>query len=257
MDDLGAESIDLLDILFRIERSTGVKIQASDLGDYIQGGIPDDEFGDDERGDHCRGHGAPEDGHAADRRRRPCRVSCKAEEVIKHFTVAEPRADGQRACRRRLVARRFRVGVDIVSVDRAGAARRRERRNRGADLHAAGARRTAERERRGASTWPRASPPRRPCSRRLGTGLGRACAGPRSRSSTACAAGREVYLHGAVAAHAERHGIDELDVSLSHSAGLAVAQAVAVSSEERTRALPPDRPRRRIRAGPVGPRRAR
>jgi acyl carrier protein len=47
MDDLGAESIDLLDILFRIERSTGVKIQASDLGDYIQGGIPDDEFGDE------------------------------------------------------------------------------------------------------------------------------------------------------------------------------------------------------------------
>ena len=47
MDDLGAESIDLLDILFRIERSTGVKIQAADLGDYIQGGIPDDEFSDD------------------------------------------------------------------------------------------------------------------------------------------------------------------------------------------------------------------
>jgi acyl carrier protein len=48
MDDLGAESIDLLDILFRIERSTGVKIKASDLGEYIQGGIPDDEFGDEQ-----------------------------------------------------------------------------------------------------------------------------------------------------------------------------------------------------------------
>jgi acyl carrier protein len=47
MEDLGAESIDLLDILFRIERSTGVKIQASDLGEYMQGGIPDDEFSDD------------------------------------------------------------------------------------------------------------------------------------------------------------------------------------------------------------------
>ena len=47
MDDLGAESIDLLDILFRIEKSTSVKIEASDLGDYIQGGIPDDEFSDD------------------------------------------------------------------------------------------------------------------------------------------------------------------------------------------------------------------
>ena len=47
LGELGAESIDLLDILFRIERSTGVKIQASDLGDYIQGGIPDDEFSDE------------------------------------------------------------------------------------------------------------------------------------------------------------------------------------------------------------------
>jgi acyl carrier protein len=47
MDDLGAESIDLLDILFRIERSTGVKIQASDLGEYMQGGISDDEFSDE------------------------------------------------------------------------------------------------------------------------------------------------------------------------------------------------------------------
>src|SRR5437764_11535557 len=47
MDDLGAESIDLLDILFRIERSTGIKIQAADLGTYIQGGISDEEFSDE------------------------------------------------------------------------------------------------------------------------------------------------------------------------------------------------------------------
>lgn len=47
MDELGAESIDLLDILFRIERSTGIKIQAADLGTYIQGGIPDEEFSDE------------------------------------------------------------------------------------------------------------------------------------------------------------------------------------------------------------------
>ena len=44
MDDLGAESIDLLDILFRLERNTGIKIQAADLGDHLQGGIPDEEF---------------------------------------------------------------------------------------------------------------------------------------------------------------------------------------------------------------------
>jgi acyl carrier protein len=46
-DELGAESIDLLDILFRIEKKTGVKIKAADVGDYVQGGIPDEVFGDE------------------------------------------------------------------------------------------------------------------------------------------------------------------------------------------------------------------
>ena len=46
LGELGEESIDLLDILFRIERATGVKIEAGDLAEHIQGGIPDDEFGD-------------------------------------------------------------------------------------------------------------------------------------------------------------------------------------------------------------------
>jgi len=49
LKDLGAESIDLLDILFRLERKLGVKVQASDLAAHVQGGIPDDQFGD-ERG---------------------------------------------------------------------------------------------------------------------------------------------------------------------------------------------------------------
>jgi acyl carrier protein len=47
LGELGAESIDLLDILFRIERATGVKIEAADLAEHIQGGIPDEEFGDE------------------------------------------------------------------------------------------------------------------------------------------------------------------------------------------------------------------
>lgn len=48
LDELGAESIDLLDMLFRLERTTGVKIQAADLASYVQGGIPDEEFGDEQ-----------------------------------------------------------------------------------------------------------------------------------------------------------------------------------------------------------------
>lgn len=47
LDELGAESIDLLDILFRLERATGVKVQAADLAAHVQGGIPDEEFGDE------------------------------------------------------------------------------------------------------------------------------------------------------------------------------------------------------------------
>lgn len=42
--DLGAESIDLLDVLFRIERVTGVKIQASEIADLLQGDLGDEEF---------------------------------------------------------------------------------------------------------------------------------------------------------------------------------------------------------------------
>ncbi|GHH96128.1 acyl carrier protein [Streptomyces capillispiralis] len=47
LGDLGAESIDLLDILFRIERATQVKITVADMADLLQGGIPDEEFGDE------------------------------------------------------------------------------------------------------------------------------------------------------------------------------------------------------------------
>ena len=86
MDDLGAESIDLLDILFRIERSTGVKIQASDLGEHIQGGISDDEFSDENEVITDKGFEQlktvmpqidPDE----------LRGKLKAEEVINHFTV--------------------------------------------------------------------------------------------------------------------------------------------------------------------------
>jgi len=48
LGDLGAESIDLLDILFRIERGMGVKITAGELAEYVQGGISDEDFGDED-----------------------------------------------------------------------------------------------------------------------------------------------------------------------------------------------------------------
>jgi acyl carrier protein len=99
MDDLGAESIDLLDILFRIEKSTGVKIEASDLGDYIQGGIPDDEFSDDNQVISAKG---AEQLHKVMPQTDPSDIEGKlnADEVMTLFTVqnlvdmVKTRADG-------------------------------------------------------------------------------------------------------------------------------------------------------------------
>ena len=42
----------------------------------------------------------------------------------------------------------------------------------------------------------------------------------------------EVCLHGEVAAWAKRRGLADVDVSVAHSAGLAIAQALAVWHEE-------------------------
>ncbi|MEU1263512.1 acyl carrier protein [Streptomyces cellulosae] len=47
LGDLDAESIDLLDVLFRIEKASGVKIKVSDMAELLQGGIPDEEFADE------------------------------------------------------------------------------------------------------------------------------------------------------------------------------------------------------------------
>jgi len=46
LDDLGVESIDLLDLMFRLDRETGVRMQVADIAGYLQGPIPDDEFAD-------------------------------------------------------------------------------------------------------------------------------------------------------------------------------------------------------------------
>lgn len=99
MDDLGAESIDLLDILFRIEKGTGVKIEAADLGDYIQGGIPDDEFSDENEIITEKG---AEQLHKIMPQTDPSQLvgTLAADEVIKLFTVqnltdmVKSRADG-------------------------------------------------------------------------------------------------------------------------------------------------------------------
>ena len=45
--DLEAESIDLLDILFRVERRTGIKVRSAEISAYIRGDIPEGGFADE------------------------------------------------------------------------------------------------------------------------------------------------------------------------------------------------------------------
>ena len=84
--DLETESIDLLDFLFQIEQQLGVKLQANDLSQIIQGGIPDEEFGS---------NGIVSDtGLAQLKLSMPqldvdaLRGNLQAEDVMNHFTVA-------------------------------------------------------------------------------------------------------------------------------------------------------------------------
>lgn len=46
LGDLGAESLDLLDMLFRIEKKTGVKLALADIITSLQGELSNEEFVD-------------------------------------------------------------------------------------------------------------------------------------------------------------------------------------------------------------------
>ena len=162
MDDLGAESIDLLDILFRIERSDGSKIQAADLGDYIQGGIPDDEFGDDGQIVTAKGPEQLQDGHAADRRRRVAGnlnggggnhlfTVQNLADMVKRVRGATGRTQPE-----------LRVGIDIVGVERLERRARRPRARQRPAVHRARAGLLPRAPRLRAPGRP-ASPPRRRC----------------------------------------------------------------------------------------------
>jgi len=48
MVDLGAESIDFLDILFRIDRKTGIRVKVSEIRGHIMGDVALDAFRDAE-----------------------------------------------------------------------------------------------------------------------------------------------------------------------------------------------------------------
>lgn len=48
MVDLGAESIDFLDILFRIDKKTAIRVKVSEIRGYLMGDVKPDDFRDEE-----------------------------------------------------------------------------------------------------------------------------------------------------------------------------------------------------------------
>lgn len=68
----------------------------------------------------------------------------------------------------------------------------------------------------------------------LGTGLGRRMRWTDVEIVRAAGGAPEVHLHGAVADYAERHGLTDVAVSLSHGAGLAVGHAVTLWRSDAT-----------------------
>lgn len=46
-DDLGADSIDILDILFSVGRETGVQLRLTDIGRYVRGDLTENQFQDE------------------------------------------------------------------------------------------------------------------------------------------------------------------------------------------------------------------
>ena len=226
MDELGAESIDLLEILFRIEKSTGVKIEAAGLGDYIQGGIPDDEFTGE--GETISAKGA-EQLHKVMPQANPSDLEGKvrADEVMTLLTVqnlidiVKARA-GDEAGELKL-----RVGVDAVGVARlerlvAGDERRQAALFTERELaYCRGKRRCYEHM---AARFAA----KEAVLKAFGTGISQRMRWTDVEVVNEPSGRPQVHLGGAVASFAERHGLKDLDVSLTHTDDLAFAHAVSV-----------------------------
>jgi acyl carrier protein len=49
VDDLGADSMDMVDIIFRVEKKFNLKTSASEIQTRLLGGLPENEFFDEKR----------------------------------------------------------------------------------------------------------------------------------------------------------------------------------------------------------------
>lgn len=49
VNDLGAESLDIVDILFRVEKEFAMKIAMFEIGEFLRGGLSEEKFYDENR----------------------------------------------------------------------------------------------------------------------------------------------------------------------------------------------------------------
>jgi len=190
MDDLGAESIDLLDILFRIEKSIDVQIEGKLHADEVMSLSTVQNLVDMVKG-RAEGARAPGD---------------------------PPR-----------VPRRLRVGVDVVGVARlervVGGDERRQ-----ASLFTPGELAYCHGKRRCYEHMAARFAAKEAVLKAFGTGISQRMRWTDVEVVHGLAGRPHVALDGEVAEEAGRRGIAQIDVSLSHTREYAVAQAVAVSS---------------------------
>ena len=140
---------------------------------------------------------------------------------------------------------RLRVGVDVVGVERM--ARLVEENEGIADtIFTAAEQEYCRGKRRSAEHMAGRFAAKEAVLKAFGTGIGQRMRWTDVEIMRGSSGRPHVRLHGEVAAWVARHGLADLDVTLAHSAGIAVAHALAVwegddagaQSWERGRALP-------------------
>lgn len=236
MDDLGAQSIDLVDILFRIEQATGVRIEASDIGRYMQGGIPDDEFSDDEQIISAKG---AEQLSKVMPQAEPSELAGRVsvQEVMKLFTVHNladmVRTRGGDGAHRV----KLRVGIDGVAVARLKRVVADDER-RQATLFTERELAYCRGKRRCYEHMAARFAAKEAVLKAFGTGISQRMRWTDVEVVNDPSGRPRVRLGGAVASFAERHGLQDLDVSLTHTEDLAFAHAVSVWDERGGRSGP-------------------
>jgi len=191
MDDLGAESIDLLDILFRVEQSTGEKVEGSLHANEVMALLTVQNVIDLVKG------------QAGGARRR-----------------SDPRQ----------TPRNLRIGVDVVGVARlervVGDDERRQ-----ASLFTPGELAYCRGKRRCYEHMAARFAAKEAVLKAFGTGVSQDMRWTDVEVVNESSGRPRIELDGAVAVFAREHGLKDLDVSLTHTEGLALAHAVSVWDE--------------------------